>query len=68
MKYRIVKLGSKDHGKDAAGFYQIFRQEGEAWRFVTGSTVSSISDAEALLASIAANELTDDEIVKEVEV
>lgn len=68
MIYRIIKLGSKNNGRDSVGYHQIQRLEGGRWTHVDGSSCRTLEQAELHLAQIAAGELTDDEVVKEVEI
>lgn len=70
MKYRIIKLGSRNHAVDVVGYHQIQMQlvDGATWGYVPGSTTPSLDEAEKHLAAIIADKQTEDEVIKEVTV
>lgn len=69
MKYRILKLGSKNNAPDSVGLYKIESRESETerWKSVAGSVTTIRAAAERHLETLITGDGTEDEVVKEVD-
>ncbi len=68
MKYRIIKLGSKDHNHDCMGYFKVQKHDGQHWESVDGTLVKDVNEAEALMQRAILLGQTEDEVIKEVTV